>query len=68
MIKIEKDIPFPVHRESEYPWYKLKVGESFEYHGNIRAAQQIAIYYTRKTDKMFRARTLNGSVRVWRVE
>ena len=68
MIKIDKNVPFPVHREGIYPWHEIKVGESFEYVHNIRAAQAAAGYYTRTTDKVFKARTIGNEVRVWRIE
>lgn len=69
MIKIDKNIPFPVHREGHgYPWHEINVGDSFIYDGTILAAQQAALYYSRKTDKTFKARTLNKRVRVWRIE
>lgn len=68
MIKIDRNIPFPLHREGHgYPWHEVKVGESFEYHNTIRAAQQAARYYT-TGNKTFKARTLDSKVRVWRIE
>lgn len=69
MTKIDRNIPFPVHREGHgYPWHQLDVGESFLYEGSILAAQQAALYYSRKTNKTFKARTLDNKVRVWRIE
>lgn len=69
MIKIDKDIPFPAHRVGKgYPWRNMLVGDSFEYDGGYNPARQSAAYYTRTTDKVFKARTLNNKVRVWRVK
>lgn len=69
MIKIDKNIPFPAHRKGKgYPWHQIDVGDSFVYDGSILAAQQAALYYTRTTDKKFRATTLEKRARVWRVE
>lgn len=69
MIKIDKDIPFPVHREGlGYPWHTLQVGESFEHNGGYDNARQSAFYYSRTTDKTFKARTFNNKVRVWRIK
>lgn len=71
MVQIEKNIPFPpptAGRRSEYPWYELKVGDSFAYNGSVVNAQAAATYYTGKTNKTFRARAHNGGTRVWRVK
>lgn len=69
MIKIDKDIPFPVRREgSGYPWHELQVGESFEHDGGYDNARQSAFYHSRTTGKTFKARTLNNKVRVWRIK
>lgn len=69
MTKIDKNIPFPVRREGKgYPWHRLNIGESFEYHENIRAAQAAALYYTQTTKKTFKARTADYIVRVWRIK
>lgn len=69
MIKIDKDIPFPVFRAGKgYPWRTMLPGESFEYNGGYDPARQAAAYYTRTTGKVFKARTLNNKVRVWRIK
>lgn len=71
-VKTDKNIPFPPvvspGRPSRYPWRTMAKGESFEYDGSIDAAKSAANYYTMRSDKVFRARVLDGHVRVWRLK
>lgn len=69
MTQIERNIPFPEGRgKVKYPWRELNVGESFVYDGSVINAQASAVYYSRATDKTFKARTVNDTVRVWRLK
>lgn len=71
-IKIDKGIPFPgdgpVGRKSIYPWLQMAVGDSFVFSGPLVNAQAAATYNTGKGNKVFKARALNGGVRVWRIK
>lgn len=71
-IKIDKGIPFPgdspVGRRSIYPWLQMAVGDSFAFNGSLVNAKAAATYYTAKGNKTFKARALNGGVRVWRTK
>lgn len=69
--KIDKNIPFPTKglgRRSMYPWGDLSTGDSFVYDGPINNAQAASTYHSSVTNKTFKARKLNGDVRVWRVK
>ena len=71
--KIESGIPMPGHksgpRARKYPWKDMKVGDSFfvpnKRAGVMSSACIAAQKYGRGT---FRARTVEGGCRVWRVE
>lgn len=71
-IKIDKNIPFPERelgrKRSPYPWREISKGESFVFNGTVTNAQAAATYYSKATDKTFRARVYNGHVRVWRID
>lgn len=71
-VKIDKGIPFPEpepgRKRSPYPWRSLAKGESFVFSGSVTNAQAASTYYSKATDKTFRARAYNGHVRVWRIE
>lgn len=71
-VKTDKNVPFPktgsAGRPSKYPWRTMARGESFVFGGNLDCARSGATYYTTRSDnKVFRARALDGVVRVWRL-
>lgn len=68
-VHIDKDVPFPKFGggKSKYPWHELGVGESFVHAGNLRAAQQATLYWSRQTGKTFKAIAVDDTVRVWRI-
>jgi hypothetical protein len=73
MYEIEKGIEMPGAnhgwrgRPSKYPWLKMEIGDSFLITGNksLRCAASKA---NAKYDRRFATRTVEGGVRVWRVE
>lgn len=70
-VKIDKNIPFPGRKygaRSKYPWLEMNKDDSFVFEGSIANAHAATTYYNAKTAKEFRARTLNGHVRVWRLK
>lgn len=69
MVKIEKGIPIPEGRgrATKWPWRDLAVGDSFLMRGKtIRSAG--AGEAARRCGIRLLARTVEGGVRVWRVE
>lgn len=70
MIKVESNVPFPEGRmwSSKYPWSSLEVNQSFFVPGaQFRSMQSGASTAGRKLGRTFRARTVEGGVRVWRL-
>lgn len=69
MYQIETGIPFPDRKvwRSIYPWRDLDVGQSFFVKdGVFRTMQAGASLAGKRLNKQFRARTVDGGVRVWR--
>jgi len=73
-IKIERGIPMPAKRNGlpKYPWRELEVGDSFFFAtdstpeiANLRA---LASTSSRRMDRKFMARKVDGGIRIWRVE
>jgi hypothetical protein len=65
-IEIENGIPMPSKRRKKYPFAELEVGQSF-------VAEDVKITcicasFKNYRPKQFTARTIDGGVRVWRVE
>lgn len=70
MIKVESNIPFPDGRtfSRKYPWTELEVGQSFFVpNGVFRSMQAGASLAGRRLGKTFRARVVEGGVRIWRL-
>lgn len=69
---IESDIPIPVHTNtnaSKYPWGLMGVNDSFMVpNGNVRSLRTVAYGASKRTGMKFKARSVEGGVRVWRVE
>lgn len=75
MVKSEKGIKFsPFHknpawgagRPAKYPWKTMKVGESFFIKNGYTGS--VGYPNNRLAPKHFRARSVKGGVRVWRVK
>lgn len=71
-MKIDKDIPVPDVRISgrpgKYPWLKMEVGDSFLEEKIRYASVYRAARIASKNGRKFRAKEVEGGVRVWRVE
>jgi len=75
-MKIEKGIPIsPDKRDNKamklYPFDEMSVGDSIfinEENGNIKSSRGVASRYGKKTGKVFTTRTVDGGLRIWRVE
>lgn len=74
MIKIDKRIPLPskpcgVGRPDLYPWAVMNVGDSFLIAGgNSQSAASMAYTAGKRNDRKFAVRSVDGGVRVWRIE
>ncbi len=71
MVKIDKSVPIPQGRSShsKYPWRELQVGDSFFV--KDKEASDLSGYFAplrRKYGLRFVSRTVDGGVRIWRVE
>ena len=64
--KIEDGIPIPKPRQ-QYPWLKMRVGQSFFVPGGKTKSLGSIDYARKKTGFKFTARTVEGGVRIWRV-
>ncbi len=76
MFEVEKGVPMPkpvrAGRQTKYPWKELAVGDSFfvpadavkpqSARGAVRTANRIY------ADRRFATRTVEGGIRVWRIE
>ena len=70
MYTIEKDIPAP-HGKSIYPFTQMEVGDSFFAEGKkFSAVYSAAASFAKKHQNgwKFKARTLEGGTRIWRVQ
>lgn len=69
---IESDIPVPTRTNtnaSKYPWGLMDVGDSFMVsNGNVKSLRTVAYGASKRTGMKFKARVVEGGVRVWRVE
>ena len=75
MYEIEKGMPIPEiqrpRRPINYPWKEMQIGDSFFIPLGVTTRNAIALsaeYQGRTTEKRFTIRTVEGGVRVWRVE
>jgi hypothetical protein len=77
VFKVESGIPLPPPPRSggancKYPWMEMNVGDSFfvATDGSQRAKQRVAMAASqrRKHGQRFAMRSVEGGVRVWRVE
>jgi hypothetical protein len=71
--KIEENIPFPTVfslRHSKYPFEQMKVGDSFFVPGINSTQFSYALRAPNKgaENKRFASRTVEGGVRVWRIQ
>lgn len=71
-IEVDKGLPIPGHnggRRAFYPWNNMNVGDSFFVQNiKIKSVTGAASSYGRNHGMRFTARTVEGGVRVWRVE
>lgn len=70
MYSIETSIPFPASPgwKAKYPWRELDVGQSFFVSDvKFRTMQAGASLAGRRLNKQFRARIVDGGVRIWRI-
>ena len=72
---IEKGVALPDrvvirNRESKYPFSVMEVGDSIFFKDVNYKAAQIAYVrmYAKKSGRKFTVRTVEGGVRVWRIE
>lgn len=75
MFKIEKDVPVAKisggpgrPRDSKYPFDLMDVGDSFFVDTDKSSGHIVAQGNKRHPDRKFVSRTVEGGVRVWRVE
>lgn len=71
-IKIEKDVPLPVHR-GRYPFAPMEVGDSFFVaNTNASVLSNASVHYSQKLGHKYTAKTIteNGTIgaRVWRIK
>ena len=71
-IKIDDGIPLPKRpgggRIAKYPWDRLEVGQSFFVPTPPKYLASMASAAGKKRGRRFSSRTVDGGVRVWRVE
>ena len=69
-IKIDKGIEMPAGvRRPMYPYRSLEIGDSFLIPGKVSGAVGGTVSYARRvTGFKFVTRTVEGGVRVWRIE
>lgn len=68
MYEIDKGIEIPQPR-SEYPFGEMEIGDSFlAPKEKIKGVRAAASEYGKRKSKRFMTRTVEGGVRVWRVE
>jgi hypothetical protein len=78
MIEIESGIPLPLEaqgRKIKYPIATLQVGQSFlaacapeDSRKLISSVSTLCVRHTKKTGRRYTCRTIEGGVRVWRLE
>lgn len=67
-IKIDTDVPIP-RRRNKYPWAGMKVGDSFLIPGKcIQKVSGLTSAGARCFGGKYTARTVEGGVRIWRIE
>ncbi len=74
MYAVERNVPFKkkaVHANTKYPFFRMKVGESFfapaDDHATIPRVRSAACMYGSMHGMTFRTRTVDGGIRVWRI-
>lgn len=69
-IKIESGIQIPSrHKQTfKYPWYEMKIGDSFLAPIGINKIQSAKTYAQMKTGFKFACRAVEGGTRIWRIE
>src|SRR5690606_14294925 len=72
LFKVEKGIPVPPVKQgpySRYPWLQMEVGDSFFVPGvEYSAFKQQPSNAGRRYGRKYASRSVDGGVRVWRVE
>jgi len=74
MIEIEKGIPLPEVKRGRkgnyrYPWRDMAIGDSFlAPDADIRYMAASAVGARKRLGRRFACRTVEGGVRVWRIE
>lgn len=74
MFEIEKKVPVPPTdrpgRPSKYPFREMVPGDSFFVAGQTvrEGASSAARVFAHRSGRKFRTRTVEGGVRIWRVE
>ena len=73
MFKIDADVPMPEPatstRTSKYPWQLMDVNDSFLVpDGNVKSLKTTAYAAGKRYGAKFRAKEVEGGVRIWRVE
>lgn len=69
MIKIEKNVPIPLHGKLGLPFDNMEIGDSF-FIDNItdcKTAKTIMSRYNKGTSKKFISRSYGAGFRFWRV-
>lgn len=74
-MNIEKGIPAPesaLKGRTKYPWPKMDIGDSVFFEGEPGGTQcnasKASIMYGKRTGKKFASRSIDGGVRIWRIE
>lgn len=78
MYVVERNVPFTdknasqwAHGNTKYPFYRMRVGESFfaatEDIATVPRVRSAACMYGRMNGMKFRTRTVDGGIRVWRI-
>ena len=69
---IESGVPVPARintNASKYPWGLMDVNDSFMVpNGNVKSLRTVCYGASKRTGMKFKARSVEGGVRVWRVE
>ena len=69
IIKIEKDIQVPHRRKNKYPWLEMEAGDSFFVEADHAEGARAATYYaSKKYQRTFTCRKVDGGIRIWRTE
>ena len=68
-MEIEKGVPIPENSgNKKYPWKELEVGDSFFTSESAQTVAGSASHASKRTNRKFICRSVDGGTRVWRVK